>query len=64
MENSQDISIFSKGISVISMVNYYKEAVNEKVVKKIQELSFKTKDNLPKEYNKIRDGLLLELIVT
>ena len=40
------------------MVKYYEKAGNEKVVKKLLGLSFKTKDNLPKEYNKIRDDLM------
>ncbi|WP_243156041.1 alpha/beta hydrolase [Clostridium sp. C2-6-12] len=40
------------------MINYYKDAGNEKVVNKLQGLSFKNMDYMPKEYDKIRDDVM------
>lgn len=40
------------------MINYYKDTGNEKVVNKLQGLSFKNMDYMPKEYDKIRDDVM------
>jgi pimeloyl-ACP methyl ester carboxylesterase len=40
------------------MINYYKYTGNEKVVNKLQGLSFKNMDHIPKEYDKIRDDVM------
>lgn len=40
------------------MINYYKDAGNEKVVNELQGLSFKNMDHIPKEYDKIRDDVM------
>lgn len=40
------------------MVDYYKKEGNKKIVEKLQRLSFKDKDYLPKEYNDIRDDVM------
>jgi pimeloyl-ACP methyl ester carboxylesterase len=40
------------------MVNYYKDAGDDKIVNKLQGLSFKDMDYIPKEYDKIRDDVM------
>jgi len=48
----------SEKIAYDYMLKYYKEAGDEKTVKKLQGLSFKTMDCLPKDYDNIRDDVM------
>ncbi|WP_242655062.1 alpha/beta fold hydrolase [Clostridium carboxidivorans] len=48
----------SEKIAYDYMLKYYKAAGDEKTVDKLQKLSFKTMDHMPKEYNRVRDGVM------
>lgn len=48
----------SEKIAYDYMLKYYETAGEEKTVKKLQGLSFKSLDHLPKDYDKIRDDLM------
>lgn len=48
----------SEKIAYDYMLKYYEAAGDEKTVKELQGLSFKTMDHLPKDYEKIRDDVM------
>ncbi|NMM63055.1 alpha/beta hydrolase [Clostridium sp. P21] len=48
----------SEKIAYDYMLKYYKTTGDEKIVNKLQKLSFKTTDHIPKEYDRIRDDVM------